>query len=443
MSDWSIQDADAPCHEAGCGLPAGFFRVRYFHGKTMRLSDYVDEQRYHAGRLRFHAQRLHGSGILCGLRVSLLDDKAPTLRVARGAAIDDCGREIIVGWDQCVDVGAWYRRQKRLPRDTGHDPCKPDENRRVHLCVVLRYAECAGGPEPAPRSPCATPQAGCCGGGHAAACPDPCTESTDYGRIGEEFDLRLMFADEARHLSEHALFPAAEQIDAALARAAGGVDLLHELGETMRKGCPPAGEGWLLLACFDLVIDADDDDKVVGLVDIDHRCASQVLLSTEVLQYLIAALAADIDPNIGGPSIRKIWMRRRQGEQYQIVMELSAPIDSGSLDVDSSFGLRQLARGGWGEPASNAVTMAYKPKRSDPLDIDGPAIYIDIDNDCGGFLKPGGRYQLFSAPGAPPVVDEWLRTLRPRQLMWRFGIERDNGGALAMTALPVKGVHHG
>ncbi|HSW23700.1 MAG TPA: hypothetical protein VLJ62_13095 [Burkholderiaceae bacterium] len=453
MSDWSIQEADAPCHEAGCSLPAaGFVRLRYFHGKTMRLADYVDEQRYHTGKMRMHHQRLHGAGILCGLKVSVLERLV--LRVGRGAAVDDCGREVIVGWDQCVDVGAWFKRQKHLPRDGGCDPCKPDKDQRVKVCVLLRYAECTGGPEPAPPSGCATPS-GCDGGqgGRARACPDTCGDSTDYGRTAEEFELRLAFADEARERAGHALFPAAEQIGAALAQAASGVDLLQALAEQMRQGCPRSGEGWLLLACFDLVIDAHDADKVLAIADIDLRCASQVLLSTEVLQYLVCGLVADADLSLGGPSIRRIWMRKRGDGRYQIVMDLSACIAAESLDVDSSFQLRRLAHRGWAEPASNAVTMAYKPARTDPEDVDGPAIYINIDSDPdpdpdpdhdgGRFLKPGGRYLLSSAAHAPPVVDEALRVLRPRQLAWRFGIERDATGDLAMIALAARSAHHG
>ena len=79
MSKW--QDLNRLIKSDGCGLPAGFFRVRYFHGKAMRLADYVDEQKYHRSKHRFHNDSLHGSGILCGLGVSRLDDVGTELRV--------------------------------------------------------------------------------------------------------------------------------------------------------------------------------------------------------------------------------------------------------------------------------------------------------------------------------------------------------------------------
>jgi len=450
MTDWPSPTSDAGCPGAACSLPVGFFRLRYFHGKQMRLADYVDEQRYHAGKMRLHNEKLHGAGILCGLKVSLLQPEGPLLRVARGAALDDCGHEIVVGWDQCVDVGAWFAQQKRLPRDTGHDPCQPDADQRVHVCVVLRYAECANGPEPAPAAGCATPGgggSGCgcgsCSPGGVQPCPDPCGGGAEYGRVAEEFELRLMFADEARRVTRHALFPSHAAIDSAVADAFGGIGLLQGLAGAMRERCPGRGESWLMLACFDLVIDEADPSVVKALVDIDLRCASQVLLSTEVLQYLVAGLVAEVEPGTGGPEIRSITLRRTGEKHYQFVIALTKEIEAASLDEDSSFNLRQMTRNGWAAPASRVVTMHYRARRIDPEDLDGPAIYLDVDNDSGEFLKPGGRYQLYTPAGAEPVVDALLRPLRPRQLLWRFGLERNDQGELALCPLTAHGGRHG
>lgn len=449
MPDWPLlHEEPGCCTDADCGLPAGFFRVRYFNNKPMRLADYVDEQQYHRGKMRFHNERLHGAGILCGLKVSATREDGMLLRVARGAAIDDCGREIIVGWDHCVDVAAWFAEQGHLARSDGRKLCKPDENRRVSVCVLLRHAECAGGPEPAPRSRCTTPGCGCggtgkggdcgCGGGTSTACGD----KVEYGRVTEEFELRLAFAEEARHLSRHLLFPPADVIDEAVGRTIGAIGLLHGLAEPIRRGCPGGGEGWLLLACFDLVMDKTDDDKVVGLADIDHHCASQVLLSTQVLQYLLAGLWAEVDPGLGGPEIRAVHFRAKDAQAWQFVLELTAAIEGASVDEDSSFALRRLAATGWDEPASRVVTAFYKPGRTDPSDFDGPAIYVDVRNEQGNaFLVDGGLYQLYAPADVDPVVDALLRPLRPRQLLWRFRMAKDEQGALQMRPLGQGGGH--
>ena len=73
MSAYSSDCASIdPCGPCGT-LPAGFVRLRYFFGKRMGVTDFVDEQRYHSGKLRFHNQRLHGAGVLCGLGVARQD----------------------------------------------------------------------------------------------------------------------------------------------------------------------------------------------------------------------------------------------------------------------------------------------------------------------------------------------------------------------------------
>lgn len=424
---------------AGCGLPAGFFRLRYFHGKQMRLADYVDEQRYHSGKLRFHNDRLHGAGILCGLKVSLLDPGGLVLRVGRGAALDDCGREIVVGFDQCIDVDAWYRRQRHERGEGGDDGCHPDEERKVRICVAIRYSECAQAPEPAPATPCHGACSCGCGGGSscdARSC-DPCGESADFGRVAEEFELRLMFHDEALRQTEHRLFPDKEAIEQAVARSSGGVSLLKALAEPIRLRCPASQEEWLLLACFDAVIDEEGEEpRVEEIRDIDYDCASQVLLSTEVIQYLLGSLYAEVDPSIGGPEVADVAFEKVGEASYRFVLSLTAPIDAASLDRDdANFTVRRLTGDGWELPGNNVVSADYSDKQTAKFSVEGPAIYVNVDNK-GDFLADGGRYHLFSPRDANPVVDARLRHMQPRDFEWRFGLKTDpDSGALTMGAV--------
>lgn len=427
------------CGDAGsCGVPAGFFRLRYFHGKQMRLADYVDEQRYHAGKIRFHNDRLHGAGIMCGLRVSLLDSGGVVLRVGRGAALDDCGREIIVGFDQCVDVDAWYRRQYRERAHNKDDACHPGPGNKVRVCVVVRYAECSQAPEPAPSSPCGN-GSGCGCGGNCAKCRsdacDPCGEGAEFGRVAEEFELRLMFHDDADRLTRHRLFPDKEAIDEAVAHSARGISLLRALADPIRERCPAPQDGWLLLACFDAVVAEGEERKVEAVEDIDYDCASQVLLSTETIQYLLGALYADVDPGVGGPEIADIALHHLGKKQYQFVISLTASIDRRSLDGDdNSFNLRRLGENGWERPGGNAISVDYAEVRSTRYSVDGPAIYVNVDNE-GGFLVAGDRYHLFTPRETDPVVDAELRRLRPRDLEWRFILATDpESGNLVLGA---------
>ncbi len=441
MARWH-DHATLDCSDAArCGLPPGFFRLRYFHGKQLRLADYVDEQRYHAGKMRFHNDRLHGAGILCGLRVSPLDPGGLVLRVGRGAALDDCGREIVVGHDQCVDVDAWWKAQKRKPREPDEaDPCHPDAERRVRICVAVRYSECAQAPEPAPRSPCDTPSGGgCgCGGGSCScgtmACPDPCGDGAEFGRVTEQFELRLMFHEEAHRLTRHRLFPSADAIDEAAACATGAVGLLQSLAGPIRAGCPSSKEEWLLLACFYAVLDGDDEDRIVEIQDFDYDCASQVLLSTEVIQYLLANLFAEVDPAMGGPEVARVAFRRLDESHYQFVLPLTAPLVQASVDRDS-FNVRRLRGTGWDTPEGDALKTEYSEVvRGERFNIDGPAIYVTVNN-AEGFLAAGKGYHLFALRDANPPVDDRLRMLRPRGFTWRFGLETDDDGELVMAPM--------
>lgn len=428
MSKWRDLNRTSDCGVARCQLPAGFFRVNYFHGKEMRLADYVDEQRYHAGKMRFHSEKLHGAGILCGLKLSAMEPESTLLRVGRGAAIDACGREIVVGFSQCVDVAAWFRQQAYRFRDQDNNPCKPDEQNRVKLCVVLRYAECGGSPEPVPPDPCASGPGDCGGGGGGSgSCggADPCGQKAEFGRTAEEFELRLMFADAAKTLTQHGLFPTKEAIDHVVATTGGATGLLAALAAPIRERCPASDEDWLNLGCFHVVVEADDPSEVIAIEDIDHACASQVLLSTEVIQYLLAGIFAEVDPDIGGPEITSITFRKLDEERHQFALHLSGKIDPKTLDDEASFGLRRLAKDGWQHPAGEAVKASYSEKIAGEANFAGPTIYIAV---ASSFLAKGDRCQLFAQDGADPVVDSLLRRLRPRHFSWRFCLKQENAG---------------
>ncbi len=111
------QTMDPCAGDFGClAAPAEFVRLRYFFGQRLGVIDFVDEQSYVVGKLRLHNRLAHGVGVLCGLQATrfVYPQNAPTgtqttlLRVSGGVALDPFGREIVVGWDQCIDVAAWY-----------------------------------------------------------------------------------------------------------------------------------------------------------------------------------------------------------------------------------------------------------------------------------------------------------------------------------------------
>ena len=72
---------------------SGTKRPRYFSGRLLTPEDLTAEQEYHLGAHRRHLQRLHGFGVIAGMKVTLATS-GDTLTVEPGAAIDWHGREI-------------------------------------------------------------------------------------------------------------------------------------------------------------------------------------------------------------------------------------------------------------------------------------------------------------------------------------------------------------
>src|SRR5450631_4258743 len=75
-----------------CDLPP-FTRNHYFTGKLLVERDFSDEQRYYVDKLRHHEQRLHGWGVVCGLKVDQHENPGCRDRfvcVEPGTAVDCC-----------------------------------------------------------------------------------------------------------------------------------------------------------------------------------------------------------------------------------------------------------------------------------------------------------------------------------------------------------------
>jgi len=440
----------------GC-LPPGFSRLRYFYGKHLNVADFMDEQRYHMSKMRFHNQRLHGAGVLCGLRMSLLDPDKSIVRIIKGAALDCCGREIIVGYDQCIDVNGWYQHQRKCGAEPKPDPApcpepKPDPQpqpappdpiarhsdtyddpncpprpcpekpedpeekyRRIALCVVLRYKECPNHPEPAPRDPCACGEGGC-----------------EYGRITEGFELKLVPRRDLKKLAFCESFPTSDQIERALAESVTGSDLIRNLSGPITAGCPAGREdSWLLLGCFTAVLDNTEPPSIIRLENVGEGCAPPILLSTEVIQYLVAHLYADAKVDIGAPKITEVqW--RRANQNYQLSLVLSGPLDHRTMDPDDAFRLRRLDESGWTVPGSYGLSSDYVP---DHAGTGQPAIHVRINNSQG-FLREKSRYQLYVNRELEPIVDSEIRQLVPHDFVWRFSLKRDESGYLGMVLPP-------
>lgn len=113
-----------------------FSRNHYFDGKFMVARDFTDEQRYYVDKLRHHHARLHGWGVVCGLKVKQHPNEACRDRfvcIEPGSAIDCCGREILVTEEECLDLTT-------LPAIKALREKNDEATHSLQICV--RYREC-------------------------------------------------------------------------------------------------------------------------------------------------------------------------------------------------------------------------------------------------------------------------------------------------------------
>ncbi len=396
---------------ACCSLPDGFTRLRYFFGKRLSVADFADEQIYHAGKMRLHNHFAHGAGVLCGLGVELFAPSSPTvLRVVKGAAIGPCGREIIVGADQCIDINAWY--QKKHEEDARFADALRDADGLLPLCVTIEYTECKASPEPAPRDPCSCAEGGC-----------------DYGRTRESFVLRLMPEAEARVLDPPALSPSRDALATAIARATGPQSLRKEITALLGAGCPEEpDETWLVLGCFRAELSADAS----SIVAIQDQTGGPILLSTSVIQelLLLGLGQAGMPAALGGPEISGVEFAVDGGAAttFHLSLHLSSELEPTTFQP-AAFSLQRFEAGvGWSAPGAGVVSAAYQA---------APEPHIDVTIDsAGGFLVDGGHYRLHFRPdAASPIVDSDMRPLTPDPFSWDFDVI-DDSGVLVMAPPP-------
>lgn len=105
-------------------------RVNYFEGRLLTAADFAAEQEYHREKARRHNLRLHGSGVVRGLTVSLSGGatRRPAVNVKPGVGIDAAGNELELESGTSLPVPA----------------------RLGAFLVALRYAEWPADPVPVP-----------------------------------------------------------------------------------------------------------------------------------------------------------------------------------------------------------------------------------------------------------------------------------------------------
>jgi DNA-binding beta-propeller fold protein YncE len=121
------------CPECVPRLP---LRNYWFWGKCIVPRDMTDEQHFFLEKLRLHHQRLHGTGIVCGLELKAHPNPACRDRLVvltPGSAVDCCGHDILVIEEDVIDLGHVDAVAKLVAEPDG----KPHT---LRFCI--RYREC-------------------------------------------------------------------------------------------------------------------------------------------------------------------------------------------------------------------------------------------------------------------------------------------------------------
>lgn len=412
----SGEDANLdPC----ASLPPWFVRLRYFYGKRLGAADLYDEQLYFASKMRFQNRALHGSGILCGLGVSLFEAGGTVLRVGKGAAIDRRGREIIVGYDQCVDVAAWYlERVAANAVDPGIALPKAGTDGLFPLFVALRYAECNTHPEPAPRDPCGCGDTGC-----------------DFGRVREGFELLLLTEEEASPFLALPSYPGEAALLKAASGAVGAGAFEKALAGLLAAGCDDSDEpgGSIILGSLRFKVEAD---KVTAIPTLEQALAP-FLLPTAALQALVlqsfsgAFQAGWITAD--APEITKVdvtYDSVTATATFTLTVSTSKDLAGGTV-ANALVSVTKLddTTQAWTFPAAGALTAPA-------WDSINKRITVNLDN-TSLFLTSGLFRFSLTTPTATPIVDTDLRPLRPFQFSYDFRV--DSLAPLVVSAPPFAG----
>lgn len=136
---------ETPPTETCCELVC-FERPNYFCGHLLTDADLMREQWYFREKNKLYHRTLHGSGIVCGLRLTRDPNCPGGVLIDEGYAIDDCGNDLVVCEPLPFDVVGRLREKGYLVEEAPADPCKPKEEKpecKVKQCfyITICYQE--------------------------------------------------------------------------------------------------------------------------------------------------------------------------------------------------------------------------------------------------------------------------------------------------------------
>lgn len=131
-------------------IASKFKRLAYFHGMLLTEADFLEEQAYFREKMKLH-NRLHGEGVVWGLKVDFEEEKDENntvitnkISIEPGLAFDAAGNEIIVSNPYSEDITA----QLAFIKDSTTVFCKNpacqngDRELLTIIHIGIQYGEC-------------------------------------------------------------------------------------------------------------------------------------------------------------------------------------------------------------------------------------------------------------------------------------------------------------
>jgi hypothetical protein len=128
-------------------------RVNYTFGMVLGEKDFRQEQEHFEWKHRLSNALLHGSGTVCGLKVTavtLPDGSDVEIRISPGMALSPQGRWLQVEAEQCARLNEWLQRHR--------GELSPSQSLPQAVYVKLCYQECETDLVPIAGQPCASEQ---------------------------------------------------------------------------------------------------------------------------------------------------------------------------------------------------------------------------------------------------------------------------------------------
>ena len=135
----------APAAQSCCRL-VRFERPNYFAGHLLTDADLLREQQYFREKSKLYHRSFHGSGVVCGLRLTCDPDRTGTILVGPGYAIDNCGNDLVLPERQSLDVLSLLTQKGLILTEPAPDPSKPknaesEGNFRQCFYITICYQE--------------------------------------------------------------------------------------------------------------------------------------------------------------------------------------------------------------------------------------------------------------------------------------------------------------